>query len=214
MDSFFLVGYSRKKILSILSGIGGRKCLVIDSTLVGFLNQFIDYPSLKDIGIDKLVLMEEQIPIVQTDNVIYICRPDIYLMKTVIKQQCDTYVLFIPRSCQMCQELLEPNIGILTCETYFIPYSFDKNILSYGYFHKLMKWDGDIKYIEELINRGKPYYTILRLLCLYSLSVGEVDLEHFKTKIAQSYGYEQLFLLDELERMGIIRRKRSDGLME
>ncbi|EJU02729.1 ATP binding protein [Dacryopinax primogenitus] len=61
--------------------------------------------------------------------------------------------------------------------------------------------------IEDLINRSAPLHVALRLLCLFSITVGGIKakaLESMKREILQSYGYEHLTLLLHLEKLGLL----------
>ncbi|SCZ99564.1 BZ3500_MvSof-1268-A1-R1_Chr3-1g06103 [Microbotryum saponariae] len=63
--------------------------------------------------------------------------------------------------------------------------------------------------IRELINQEVPLYTVLRLLCLYSLVSGGLKqkvLEEFKKEILQTYGYQHLTLLTHLTSLSILSR--------
>ncbi|KAK6440400.1 Vacuolar protein-sorting-associated protein 33 [Oleoguttula sp. CCFEE 5521] len=66
--------------------------------------------------------------------------------------------------------------------------------------------------IEELISRGVPLKTILRLLCLEStLSNGlrARDLESFKRQILHAYGYQHILTLANLEKMALLTTRES-----
>ena len=66
--------------------------------------------------------------------------------------------------------------------------------------------------IEELIARGTPPETVLRLLCLEScLSNGirQRELEHFKRMILEAYGYQHMLTLANLEKMGLLVLRES-----
>lgn len=61
--------------------------------------------------------------------------------------------------------------------------------------------------IEELIARGLPLTTILRLLCLESTISGGLrpkDLDNFKRQILHTYGYQHLLTLHNLDKMGLL----------
>ncbi|SCV71230.1 BQ2448_2818 [Microbotryum intermedium] len=63
--------------------------------------------------------------------------------------------------------------------------------------------------IRELINQEVPLYTVLRLLCLYSLVSGGLKqkvLEEFKREILQTYGYQHLTLLTHLTTLSLLSR--------
>ncbi|GAB7331354.1 hypothetical protein MBLNU13_g02786t1 [Cladosporium sp. NU13] len=66
--------------------------------------------------------------------------------------------------------------------------------------------------IEELIARGVPLKTVLRLLCLESSlnnGIRSRDLESFKRQIQQAYGYQHILTLANLEKMGLLVPRES-----
>ncbi|GAM27805.1 hypothetical protein SAMD00019534_109810 [Acytostelium subglobosum LB1] len=68
------------------------------------------------------------------------------------------------------------------------------------------------KYLEECINKKAPWYKILRLLILYSLTHNGIkpkQLELFKREIVQSYGCELILTLANLERIGLLKKQES-----
>jgi len=68
------------------------------------------------------------------------------------------------------------------------------------------------EYIEECINKHEPLVKILRLLCLLSLTNDGLKPkvhEFFKTELIQTYGYEYKFVIDSLEKLGLL--KKQDG---
>ncbi|KAM0722128.1 hypothetical protein Q7P37_001569 [Cladosporium fusiforme] len=66
--------------------------------------------------------------------------------------------------------------------------------------------------IEELIARGVPLRTVLRLLCLESClnnGIRSRDLESFKRQIQQAYGFQHILTLANLEKMGLLVPRES-----
>lgn len=66
--------------------------------------------------------------------------------------------------------------------------------------------------IDELIARGTPLETVLRLLCLEScLSNGirQRELDVFKRHVMQGYGYQHAITLANLEKMGLLVARES-----
>lgn len=64
--------------------------------------------------------------------------------------------------------------------------------------------------LDELIYTQYPPYRLLKLLCLQSLTNGGIKsskYESVKRDIIQAYGYEFLFLLDKIEKLGALRSK-------
>ncbi len=66
--------------------------------------------------------------------------------------------------------------------------------------------------IEDLIASQYPPLRVLRLLCLQSLTSGGIKAskyEPLKREVVQAYGYEYLFVLQNLEKVGLLRKKES-----
>jgi len=67
-----------------------------------------------------------------------------------------------------------------------------------------------VSYIEDLIGQQEPLVKVLRLLCLVSLvNNGIKDLDFWKTEILQSYGYEAIFTLNNLEKLNLIKKQAT-----
>ncbi|CAG8747928.1 7256_t:CDS:2, partial [Funneliformis caledonium] len=67
-------------------------------------------------------------------------------------------------------------------------------------------------YIEEMINRQVPIVQVLRLLCLLSIVNGglkQKSFEFFKKEILQTYGFEHLQTLLNLERLNMFVKQGS-----
>jgi hypothetical protein len=66
--------------------------------------------------------------------------------------------------------------------------------------------------IEDLIASQYPPFRILRLLCLQSLTGGGIKssrYESLRREVVQTYGYEFLFLLQNLEKIGLLKKRES-----
>lgn len=63
------------------------------------------------------------------------------------------------------------------------------------------------EYIEAAISRMEPLIKVLRLLCLLSLTYGikQKRFDFLKREILQTYGFETIFTLNNLEKMGLLR---------
>mmetsp|Transcript_7433 Transcript_7433/g.10985 ORF Transcript_7433/g.10985 Transcript_7433/m.10985 type:complete len:614 (-) Transcript_7433:1611-3452(-) len=67
-----------------------------------------------------------------------------------------------------------------------------------------------IKYIEECIFKQEPVEKVLRLLSLMSILQGGIPdkkYDYFRKEIVQSYGFELVLTLNNLEKMGLLYRK-------
>eukprot|EP01116_Phalansterium_solitarium_P008766 TRINITY_DN22737_c0_g1_i1.p1 TRINITY_DN22737_c0_g1~~TRINITY_DN22737_c0_g1_i1.p1 ORF type:complete len:656 (-),score=304.25 TRINITY_DN22737_c0_g1_i1:111-2078(-) len=65
-------------------------------------------------------------------------------------------------------------------------------------------------YIEQCINKKEPLLKVMRLLCLQSLTNGgfkPAQFDFFKRELIQTYGYELLFTLNNLEKLGLFKRQ-------
>lgn len=69
-----------------------------------------------------------------------------------------------------------------------------------------------IDYIEECINKQEHVVKVLRLLCLLSLTIGglkEKQYNFFVKEIVQTYGFEYFFALENLSKVGLLRKQES-----
>jgi vacuolar protein sorting-associated protein 33A len=73
--------------------------------------------------------------------------------------------------------------------------------------------DGDegvpLAYIDETIDRQGPLLKVLRLLVLYSVTQNGLPsrlFDHYRREIVQTYGYEYIFTLDNMLRLGLLTR--------
>ena len=74
--------------------------------------------------------------------------------------------------------------------------------------------EGDAAYeqIEEMLATQEPLVQVLRVLCLQSLCNGGIkakQFDHLRREVLQTYGFELLFTLNTLERLGMLRRKET-----
>lgn len=68
-------------------------------------------------------------------------------------------------------------------------------------------------YIEDKIARMEPITHVLRLLCLLSLTteIKPKKYEFFKRELIQAYGFETLFTLNNLEKLGLFGKPRRSN---
>ncbi len=84
-----------------------------------------------------------------------------------------------------------------------------------------------IDYVEEAINKKEPLLKVLRILALYSLTnngikqkqleflkreIAEVDIIQFNVQLLiwlQTYGFQHLLTLNNLEKLGIIKKQEG-----
>ena len=66
--------------------------------------------------------------------------------------------------------------------------------------------------LEDLISAQAPPFRVLRLLCLQSLTGGGIKSSRFdslRRDIVQTYGFEFVVILNNLETAGLLRRKET-----
>jgi len=68
------------------------------------------------------------------------------------------------------------------------------------------------EYIEDCIGRSEPFIKVMRLLILHSLTNGGIKpkvLEYFKNELLQTYGYEYLLSINNIEKLGLIKKQEG-----
>jgi len=69
-----------------------------------------------------------------------------------------------------------------------------------------------MNYIEECINKQAPFSKVFRLLCLYSLThngIGDKYFNQLRRDLLQNYGYECLFFMENLMKLGMFKLNTS-----
>ena len=72
---------------------------------------------------------------------------------------------------------------------------------------EILEGKQNLQYIEDCIARGEPLAKVLRIACMHSLCCGgfrPAKFDQIRREILQTYGYEFMFTLDNLERMGYL----------
>ncbi len=81
--------------------------------------------------------------------------------------------------------------------------------------HSIIMGDTDpeiLEHIERLIGLGENLTTVLKLLCLYSVIQNGLKpkvYDFFRREILQTYGFEAILTLANLERAGLLKRQES-----
>lgn len=73
-------------------------------------------------------------------------------------------------------------------------------------------FDAAFEYVEEAIQKQENLLSVLRLLCLFSLTSGGLpkkQFDHLRRELLHSYGFEHLFTLDNLEKAGLLRKQEG-----
>lgn len=68
-------------------------------------------------------------------------------------------------------------------------------------------------YIEDCISQKKPLIKVLRLLCIQSLTNSGLKpklLDYYKREIIQTYGYQHILTLSNLEKANLLRSQQSN----
>lgn len=75
---------------------------------------------------------------------------------------------------------------------------------------EMLEGGNQTKYIEECIARQEPWTKVLRLACLQSLVLNgfsQSALDNLRRSIVQTYGFELLFTLENLEKLGMLKKR-------
>lgn len=73
-----------------------------------------------------------------------------------------------------------------------------------------METDKIHSFIEDCIAKKQPLQHVLRLMCLQSLANSGLKpkvLEHYKREIVQTYGFQHLLTLNNLEKAGLLQHQ-------
>jgi hypothetical protein len=75
--------------------------------------------------------------------------------------------------------------------------------------------ESDLAYLEECIFKKEPRNKVLKMLCLLCLtgSLKQDQLQFFKKEILQTYGYNQLLTLMNLEKIGLLVAKNKNEFL-
>ncbi|KAJ6727295.1 VESICLE PROTEIN SORTING-ASSOCIATED [Salix purpurea] len=69
-------------------------------------------------------------------------------------------------------------------------------------------------YIEELIQKQEPLVSVLRLLILFSITnsgLPKKNFDHLRRELLHSYGFENMAMLNNLEKAGLLKKQESKG---
>ena len=142
---------ARQELLETVQSLRGRKCLVVQSDLGGLLNQIIVEGSklLKDNGVQHFRELRGELGDFMTDsgrdvpdNIIYLVRPNLSLMKVIANQihaciksgiRSQYHIYFVPHRTVVCEQMLEDEGVLEHCEIGEFPLGlvqFDTDLLS------------------------------------------------------------------------------------
>lgn len=142
----------RAELLEIVQSLRGRKCLVVQTELAGLLNQIIVEGSklLKENGVQHFRELRGELGDFATenggrevpDNIIYLVRPSLAMMKVIASQiraciksgiRCQYHIYFVPHRTVVCEQMLEDEGALEHCEIGEFPMGlvqFDSDLLS------------------------------------------------------------------------------------
>eukprot|EP00002_Diphylleia_rotans_P012490 TRINITY_DN2441_c0_g1_i2.p1 TRINITY_DN2441_c0_g1~~TRINITY_DN2441_c0_g1_i2.p1 ORF type:complete len:518 (-),score=94.82 TRINITY_DN2441_c0_g1_i2:652-2205(-) len=134
--------FSRRVLGELLDSVRGKKALVLDQKLSGPLGLVAEVSMLKEHGVEKIYLLNNEMLDTESKNVFYIIRPKIHHTKLIAQHihhqrksdPTKTYTItFVPRRTMICENVLEEegvygDVSILEYPLDLIP--FDDDILS------------------------------------------------------------------------------------
>ena len=142
---------ARLDLLDIIQSLRGRKCLVVQSELGGLLNQIILEGSklLKENGVQHFRELRGELGDFSSDsgrdvpdNIIYIVRPSLPMMRVIANQihaciksgiRSQYHIYFVPHRTVVCEQMLEDEGALEHCEIGEFPLGlvqFDSDLLS------------------------------------------------------------------------------------
>lgn len=132
---------AKRSLTDALDKIAGAKTLVLDAALAGPLGLVAEMSLLRDHGVDKLFWLERGALSQAQKNIVYVCRPEISLMRIIADQiksapasQNHSYTLLLaPRVTSVCASVLE-DLGVFgSVEMHELPMSLiplERDVLS------------------------------------------------------------------------------------
>lgn len=101
---------ARQNLINALDSIRGKKGLVVDIELSGPLSLLVEFPLLKEHGVEKIYHLQE---ILDTDcsKLIYMTRPTIKNMKIISdhikRKKGEISIFMVPKKTLLCERILE-----------------------------------------------------------------------------------------------------------
>jgi hypothetical protein len=74
----------------------------------------------------------------------------------------------------------------------------------------MLEGENQLAYVDECIARQEPWTKVLRLACLQSIvgnGIAPQQLDQLRRAVVHTYGFELVFTLDNLEQLGMLKRK-------
>ncbi|KAL3150677.1 hypothetical protein ABBQ32_000472 [Trebouxia sp. C0010 RCD-2024] len=172
----------RRSLVEALDSVRGKKVLVLDRKVSGFLGLIAEVPLLKEHGVDRLLyLSEEPLQGIEVRSVVYLVRSRIENAQLIAQQilltnklgtKLEYSVFFMPRRTMVCEKVFQEEgvFADVTLAEYpldFIPFDSDILSLELDTAYKELVLDGDTSSL---------YYTargLMRLQGLYG-TIGQV----------------------------------------
>lgn len=142
IDLSLLREKAQEELIDALDSLKGRKVLYLDPKLSGPLALIAQTSLLKEHGVENLFHLSAEPVQSECENVLYLVRPRISLMKVIVEQikhdkelrlQKSYSIYFTPRCTKVCEKVLEDDEVFRDVTTgefplHFIP--FDEDVLS------------------------------------------------------------------------------------
>ncbi|EXJ74198.1 lysine-specific histone demethylase 1 [Cladophialophora psammophila CBS 110553] len=132
---------ARKELLGLLEGVRGKKNLVIGRDLTGLLSLFVQFPTLKEYGVDKVFELENGNTDSSQRNVVYLVHGEkASLVQSVAEQikklqrngsvEHEISVCWVPRRTLVSNRILEDegilgDVNVSELPIYFLPLEDD-----------------------------------------------------------------------------------------
>ena len=118
LDLSALREYSRRELIELLERLQGSKALVIDPALSGPINLIAEVSLLKEHGVEKTVMLKNDVLSVEQKRIMYLVRAKTSNMKIIADQirhhlnnagatKYEYFVFMVPQRTIMCEKTLE-----------------------------------------------------------------------------------------------------------
>ncbi|TFY82858.1 hypothetical protein EWM64_g1160 [Hericium alpestre] len=186
LDVSLLKDIARNSLVQALNSVNGAKTLVLDPSLAGPLSLVAEISLLQQHGVDKMFWLEAGPLTAVTTNVVYLCRPQIRMVKVIADQikrharesKTHTYtLLLVPRTSTLISRVLEEEgvLGDITISTYnlqFIPIADDVISLEHENAFKEIWVDGNE---ASVYDSAQALHTLQKLYGRFPRIVGKGD---------------------------------------
>ncbi|OAL32942.1 hypothetical protein AYO22_00027 [Fonsecaea multimorphosa] len=132
---------ARKELLGLLEGVRGKKNLVIGKDLTGLLSLFVQFPTLKEYGVDKVFELENNNTDSSQRNVVYLVHGEKASLVQAVAEQIkklqrngsvehEISVCWVPRRTLVSNRVLEDegilgDVNVSELPIYFLPLEDD-----------------------------------------------------------------------------------------